>query len=40
MYLENEYDMIERHVMWQMLRVLKAIQSFYVESLKVERVSG
>ena len=44
MDLEKAYDTIDRHGMWQMLRVygvggklLKAVQSFYVE---VVRVSG
>ena len=39
MDLENAYDMIDRHGMWQMLRVygvggklLEAVQSFYVDS--------
>ena len=39
MDLEKAYDMIDRHGMWQMLRVygvgrklLKAVQSFYIDS--------
>ena len=39
MDLEKAYDIIDRHGMWQMLRVygvggklLKAVQSFYVDS--------
>ena len=39
MYLEKPYNMIDRHGMWQMLRVygvgrklLKAVQSFYIDS--------
>ena len=39
MYLEKSYDTIDRHGMWQMLRVygvgakfLKAVQSFYIDS--------
>ena len=36
MYLERAYDTIDRHGMWQMLRVgrklLKTVQSFYVDS--------
>ena len=38
-YLEKAYDTMDRHGMWQMLRVpgpggkfMKAVQSFYVDS--------
>ena len=43
--LEKAYDTIDRHSMWQMLRVygvgetlLKAVQSFYVDSRACVRV--
>ena len=43
--LEKAYDIIDRHGMWQMLRVygvvgklLKAVQSFYVDSRACVRV--
>ena len=43
--LEKAFDMIDRHGMWQMLRVygvgeklLKAVQSFYVDSRACVRV--
>ena len=42
--LEKAYNIIDRHGMWQMLRVygvvgklLKAVQSFYVDSMRVSR---
>ena len=45
MDLEKAYDAIDQHDMWQMLRVygvgeklLKAVQSFYVDSLVYVRV--
>ena len=45
MYLEKDYDTIDRYGMWQMLRVygvggklLKAVQSFYVDSRACVRV--
>ena len=45
MDLEKAYDTIDRHGMWQMLRVygvgrklLKAVQSFYVDSRACVRV--
>ena len=45
MDLENAYDTIDRHGMWQMLRVygvggklLKAVQSFYIDSSSCVRV--
>ena len=44
MNLEKAYDTIDRHGMWQMLRVygvggklMKAVQSFYVEVGRVSR---
>ena len=47
MDLENAYDTIDRHGMWQMLRVygvggklLTAVQSFYVESRACVRVGN
>ena len=48
MDLENAYDTIDRHVMWQMLRVcgvlfgklLKAVQCFYVDSRGCVRVGN
>ena len=47
MDLEKAYDMIVRHVMWQMLRVyghkgklLKAVQSFYLDSRACVRVEN
>ena len=47
MDLEKAYDTIDRHVMWQMLRVygvggklLKAVQSFYVDSRVCVRVGN
>ena len=47
MDLEKAYDMIVRHCMWQMLRVygvggklLKAVQSFYVDSTACVRVGN
>ena len=47
MDLEKDYDTIDRHFMWQMLSVcevggklLKAVQSFYVDSSKVYRLKG
>ena len=47
MDLETAYDTIDRHGMWQMLRVygvggklLKAVQSFYVDSLACVRVGN
>ena len=47
MDLEKSYDTIDRHIMWQMLRVygvggklLKEVQSFYVDSRARTRVSG
>ena len=45
MDLEKAYDTIDRHGMWQILRVyevegklLKAVQSFYVDSMACVRV--
>ena len=45
MDLEKAYDTIDRHRMWQMLRVygvggklLKAVQSFYIDSRACARV--
>ena len=45
MDLEKAYDTIDRHGMWQMLRVcgvggklLKAVQSFYIDSRACVRV--
>ena len=45
MDLEKAYDTIDRHGMWQMLRVygvggnlLRAVQSFYVDSTACVRV--
>ena len=45
--LEKAYDTFERHGMWQMLRVygvggklLKAVQSFYVDSRACVRVGN
>ena len=45
MDLETAYDTIDRHCMWQMLRVygvggklLKAVQSFYIDSRACVRV--
>ena len=47
MDLEKAYDTIDRHGMWQMLRVhgvggklLKSVQSIYVESLACVRVGN
>ena len=47
MYLEKAYDTIDRHGMWQMLRVygvsgqlLKGVQSFYVDSRACVRVGN
>ena len=47
MDLEKAYDTIDRHGMWQMLRVygvgkklLKAVQSFYVDSRTCVRVGN
>ena len=47
MDLENAYDTIDQHGMWQMLRVygvegklLKAVQSFYVHSRACVRVGN
>ena len=47
MDLEKAYDTIDRHSMWQMLRVygvggklLKAVQSFYVHSMACVRVGN
>ena len=47
MDLEKAYDIIDRHGMWQMLRVygvggklLKAVQSFYVENRACVRVGN
>ena len=47
MDLENAYDTIDRHGMWQKLRVdgvggklLKAVQSFYVDSRACVRVGN
>ena len=47
MDLEKAYDNIDRHGMWQMLRVygvggklLKAVQSFYVDSRACVRVGN
>ena len=47
MDLEKAYDTIDRHGMWQMLRVygvggklLKAVQSFYVDSRQCVRVGN
>ena len=47
MDLEKVYDTIDRHSMWQMLRVygvggklLKAVQSFYVDSRACVRVGN
>ena len=47
MDLEKAYDAIDRHGMWQMLRVyavggklLKAVQSFYVASRACVRVGN
>ena len=47
MDLEKGYDTIDRHGMWQMLRVygvggklLKAVQSFYVDSRVCVRVGN
>ena len=47
MDLEKAYDTIVRHGMWQMLRVygvgrilLKAVQSFYVDSIACVRVGN
>ena len=44
MDMEKAYDTIDRHAMWQMLRrygvegkLLKAVQSFYVDSRAVSR---
>ena len=45
--LEKVYDMIDRHGMWQMLRVygvlekwLKAVQSFYIDSTACVQVGN
>ena len=45
--MEKAYDTIDRHGMWQMLRVygvggklLKAVQSFYVDSRECVRVGN
>ena len=47
MYLEKAYDTVDRHGMWQMLRVygvrgklLKAVKSFYVDSRACVRVGN
>ena len=47
MDLEKAYDTIDRHGMWQMLRaygvggkLLKAVQSFYVDSTSQGAVNG
>ena len=47
MDLKNSYDTIDRHGMWQILRVygvggklLKAVQSFYVDSRACVRVGN
>ena len=47
MNLEKAYDTIDRHGIWQMLRVygvggklLKAVQSFYVESMACVRMGN
>ena len=47
MNLEKAYDTIDRHGMWQMLRVyrvggklLKAVQSFYIDSRACVRVGN
>ena len=47
MYLEKAYDTIDRHGMWQMLRVhevllrlLKAVQSFSIDSRACVRVGN
>ena len=47
MDLEKAYNTIERHGMWQMLRVygvgvksLKAVQSFYIDSKACVRVGN
>ena len=47
MDFKNEYDMIDQHAMWQMLRVygvggklLKAVQSFYIDSRACVRVGN
>ena len=47
MDMEKAYDTIDRHGMWQMLRVyvvggklLKAVQSFYVDSRACVRVGN
>ena len=47
MYLEKAYDTVDRHGMWQMLRVyrvggklLKAVQSFYLDSRACIRVGN
>ena len=47
MDLEKAYDTIDRHGMWQMMRVygvggklLKAVQSFYVDSRAYVRVGN
>ena len=47
MDLEKAYDTIDRHGMWQMLRVygvggklLKAVQSFYLDSRACDRVGN
>ena len=47
MDLENAFDTIDRHGMWQMLRVygvggnlLKAVQSFYIDSRACVRVGN
>ena len=47
MLMEKAYDTIDRHGMWQMLRVyvvggklLKAVQSFYVDSRACVRVGN
>ena len=46
-WLEKAYDTIDRHDMWQMLRVygvggklLKAVQSFYVDSRACVRLGN
>ena len=46
MNLEKAYDTIDRHGMWQMLRVdgvgrklLKSVQSFYVDSRAISIVT-
>ena len=47
MYLEKTYDTIDRHGLWQMLRVdgvggklFKAVQIFYIDSRECIRVGN